>query len=209
MPAGSERNSPRSRWSSFVADPEEEKPHILCEQGNPAHRLRVEHNETTLVHLSGEDGKDWTVFAVDRATRRCVVAQPRRQRDAGEGAYSLLYEEQLARRTPTGSAFSPLSFRARCGGELRELRAWRLTPGFAQQRSRPLGPDAGWPSGSGAALTEGRSKRAGRRATRGPDPSDCWARSCGLCSAGSDAAHGEEMTGTTVIGIKLGSAGPL
>jgi hypothetical protein len=31
-----------SRWTSFVAD--EERPRILSEEGNPAHRLRVEHN---------------------------------------------------------------------------------------------------------------------------------------------------------------------
>jgi hypothetical protein len=94
MPAAGERNPRRSRWSSFVADPEEAKPHILYEQGNPAHRLRVEHSQTTLlVHLSDEDGKGWTVFAIDRATRRCVVAQARRQRDAAEDAYSRLYGE--------------------------------------------------------------------------------------------------------------------
>jgi hypothetical protein len=92
MPAGGDPNSQSSRWTSFVADLEEQKPHILYEQGNPAHRLRVEHNETTLlVHLSGGDGRGWTVLAVDRATRRCVVAQARRQRDAAEEAYSSLY----------------------------------------------------------------------------------------------------------------------
>jgi hypothetical protein len=49
---------------------------VLSEQGNPSHRLRVEHNrETLLVHLSDEDGKGWTVLGVDRATRRWAVAQ--------------------------------------------------------------------------------------------------------------------------------------
>ena len=37
------------------------------EEGDPAHRLRVEHdNATLLIHLSDEDGPGWTVFAVDR-----------------------------------------------------------------------------------------------------------------------------------------------
>ena len=79
---------PRSRWTSFVADP----PRGLHEDGNPAHRLRVEHDgDTLLVHLSGEDGQGWTVLAVDRATRRYVVAQARRQLDAARDAYERLY----------------------------------------------------------------------------------------------------------------------
>jgi hypothetical protein len=83
---------PPSRWTSFLADPEEEKPRILCEQGNPAHRLRVEHNrDTLLVHLSDEDGRGWTVLAVERSTRRWAVAQARRQLDAAEDAYAQLY----------------------------------------------------------------------------------------------------------------------
>jgi hypothetical protein len=83
---------PASRWTSFLADPDEDRPRILCEQGNPDHRLRVEHNRhTLLVHLSDEDGKGWTVLAVDRETRRWVVAQARRQLDAAEDAYSQLY----------------------------------------------------------------------------------------------------------------------
>jgi hypothetical protein len=81
-----------ARWSSFVADPEEERPRILHEEGNPAHRARVEYSETTiLVHLSGEDGAGWTVLAVDRVTRRCAVAQGRRQIDAARAAYEELY----------------------------------------------------------------------------------------------------------------------
>jgi hypothetical protein len=83
---------PASRWTSFLADPHEDKPRILCEEGNPAHRLRVEHNrDTLLVHLSDEDGKGWTVLAVDRATRRWVVAQARRQLEATQDACSRLY----------------------------------------------------------------------------------------------------------------------
>jgi catechol 2,3-dioxygenase-like lactoylglutathione lyase family enzyme len=83
---------PRSRWTSFVADPGEEKPRILSEQGNSAHRLRVEHNrDTLLVHLSDEDGRGWTVLAVDRATREWAVAQALRQMEAAEEAYERLY----------------------------------------------------------------------------------------------------------------------
>jgi hypothetical protein len=84
----------RSRWTSFLADPAEDRPRILAEQGNPAHRLRVEHNaDTLLVHLSDEDGGGWTVLAVDRATRRWAVAQARRQLEAARDAYSRLYTD--------------------------------------------------------------------------------------------------------------------
>jgi hypothetical protein len=77
-----------------VADPDARTPRALAERGNPAHRLRVEHNRhTLLVHLSDEDGGGWTVLAVDRATRRWAVAQARRQLDAAEEAYSRLYAE--------------------------------------------------------------------------------------------------------------------
>jgi hypothetical protein len=85
---------PASRWTSFVADPGEDRPRILSEEGNHAHRLRVEHNrDTLLVHLSDEDGQGWTVLAVDRATRRWAVSQGRRQREAAEGAYARLYDD--------------------------------------------------------------------------------------------------------------------
>jgi hypothetical protein len=84
---------PASRWTSFVADAGEDRPRILSEEGNPDHRLRVEHNrDTLLVHLSDEDGKGWTVLAVDRATRRWAVAQARRQLEAAEDAYARLYD---------------------------------------------------------------------------------------------------------------------
>ena len=84
---------PRSRWTSFVADPGEPRPRILFEEENPAHRLRVEHDrDTLLVHLSGEDGKGWTVFAIERATRRFAVAQADRQMDAASEAYRRLYQ---------------------------------------------------------------------------------------------------------------------
>jgi hypothetical protein len=88
------RRPRRSRWTSFVADPGDPRPRTLHEDGNPAHRARIEHNRTTiLVHLSNEDGAGWTVMAVDRATRHWAVAQARRQLDAAEAAFGRLYEE--------------------------------------------------------------------------------------------------------------------
>jgi catechol 2,3-dioxygenase-like lactoylglutathione lyase family enzyme len=90
--AGAPQRPARSRWTSFLADPREARPRILAEQGNPAHRLRVEHNrDTLLVHLSDEDGSGWTALAVDRPSRRWAVTQAERQRDAAEGAYAQLY----------------------------------------------------------------------------------------------------------------------
>ena len=93
---------PRSRWTSFVADPVAEPPagpgetrlRVLHEEGNPAHRVRVEHNrDTILVHLSDEDGRGWTVLAVDRATRQWAVGEGRRQLDAAKAAFDGLYGE--------------------------------------------------------------------------------------------------------------------
>jgi hypothetical protein len=81
-----------ARWTSFVADPDADPPRILHEDGNPSHRLRVEHDASTLlVHLSGEDGDGWKVMAVERATRRVAVAQARRQIDAASEAYERLH----------------------------------------------------------------------------------------------------------------------
>jgi catechol 2,3-dioxygenase-like lactoylglutathione lyase family enzyme len=78
----------RSHWTSFTADPSDDPPRILSEDGNPAHRVRVEHNsDTLLVHLSDEDGTGWTVMAVDRATRRYAVVQSLRQVDAAKEAH--------------------------------------------------------------------------------------------------------------------------
>jgi hypothetical protein len=75
-----------------VGDPHEKRPRTLHEEGNAAHRARVEHNRhTILVHLSGEDGTGWTVLAVDRATRRWAVGQAARQLDAAEEAFEGLY----------------------------------------------------------------------------------------------------------------------
>ena len=75
-----------------MADPSAARSRALHEEGNPAHRVRVEHNrDTILVHLSGEDGESWTVLALDRATRRWAVGESRRQRDAAEQAFDRLY----------------------------------------------------------------------------------------------------------------------
>jgi hypothetical protein len=90
-----------SRWTSFVADPERRR--ILHEDGNDAHRLRVEHDRTRLyVELSGEDGAGpWTVLAVDRATRTYAVAQgPTKTAAARQAADELsrLLEERTSTR---------------------------------------------------------------------------------------------------------------
>jgi catechol 2,3-dioxygenase-like lactoylglutathione lyase family enzyme len=88
------RRPPRSRWTSFTADPTDDRPRVLSEEGNPDHRLRVEHDRATiLVHLSDEDGAGWTVMAVDRATRRWAVAQAGRQIDAAQAAIIELYPD--------------------------------------------------------------------------------------------------------------------
>jgi hypothetical protein len=81
---------PGSRWTSFVADPQRRR--ILHEDGNDAHRLRVEHDRDRLyIELSGEDGKGpWTVLAVDRATRRHAVAQAETKTDATRSAADAL-----------------------------------------------------------------------------------------------------------------------
>ena len=54
--------------------------------------MRVEHNrDTILMHLSGEEGQGWTVFAVDRGTRRWAVGEAHRQIDAAKEASEQLY----------------------------------------------------------------------------------------------------------------------
>ena len=74
-----------SRWTSFVSDGPSRGLH---EEGNPRHRLRVEHDHATLlVHLSDEDGTGWTTFAVDRATRKWAVAQGPTQKVTAVEAY--------------------------------------------------------------------------------------------------------------------------
>jgi hypothetical protein len=84
----------RRRWTSFVAADAQPGQVVrgLHEQANPAHRLRVEHDDhTILIHLIDEDGAGWTTIAVDRATRQWVVAQGRRQADTARAAYDDLY----------------------------------------------------------------------------------------------------------------------
>ena len=83
---------PGSRWTSFVADPDHRR--ILHEEGNEAHRLRVEHDRARLyVELSGEDGTSpWTVLAVDRASRRHAVAQAETKTAATQAAAQALTE---------------------------------------------------------------------------------------------------------------------
>jgi len=83
------------RWTSFVAAEggDDDKPvRGLHEQANPKHRLRVEHDPSTLlIHLSDEDGGGWTTIALDRATRQWAVVQGGRQADTARGAYDGLY----------------------------------------------------------------------------------------------------------------------
>ncbi|MBA3420221.1 MAG: hypothetical protein ACR2KO_10570 [Geodermatophilaceae bacterium] len=84
--AGQSRGQP---WTSFIAD--EPRSRNLHEDGNPAHRLRVEHDRRTLlVHLSDEDGRGWTVLAVDRETRQWAVAQGQTQKNTAMRAYDEL-----------------------------------------------------------------------------------------------------------------------
>jgi hypothetical protein len=85
-------------WTSFVADvPQAGRPDRpvrgLHERDNPRHRLRVEHDRSTLlIHLSDEDGAGWTTIAVDRASRQLATGQDDRQVDATREAYDALYE---------------------------------------------------------------------------------------------------------------------
>lgn len=81
---------PGGRWTSFVSEPDRRR--ILHEDGNEAHRLRVEHDRSRLyIELSGEDGAGpWTVLAVDRASRRYAVAQAPTKTSATEAAANAL-----------------------------------------------------------------------------------------------------------------------
>jgi catechol 2,3-dioxygenase-like lactoylglutathione lyase family enzyme len=56
-------------------------------------RRRPRGRGTLLVHLSDEDGRGWTVLAVDRETREWAVAQARRQLEAVHAAYAQLYPQ--------------------------------------------------------------------------------------------------------------------
>lgn len=121
-----------SRWTSFVADGR-----ALHEEGNEAHRLRVEHDrETLLIHLSGEEDEGWTVFAVDRATRRSVVAQARRQIDAAREAYSKLRDEsapaQLQPELWVADPAAAIAFYERAFGAVVEHRVGAGTEIVAQ-----------------------------------------------------------------------------
>jgi len=85
----------RRRWTSFVTH--DTTPGRIArglhEESNPSHRLRVEHDDHTLLsHLSEEDGGGWTTVAVDRATRRRTVAQGSRQTGTARDAYNDLYK---------------------------------------------------------------------------------------------------------------------
>ena len=80
------------RWTSFIGEPAEGKlTRGLHEQGNPMHRVRVEHNKfTLLIHISNEDGDGWTTFALDRPTREwCGATQATTRRP--KAAYEQLY----------------------------------------------------------------------------------------------------------------------
>jgi hypothetical protein len=91
---------PRPVWrgrrrTSFVADTDSSGAAVrgLHEVGNRRHRIRVEHDQhTLLLHLSDEDGAGWTTVAIDRATRQWSVAQDRRQSDTARHAYDGLYD---------------------------------------------------------------------------------------------------------------------
>jgi hypothetical protein len=88
VPDGRRRSSD---WNSFVADREDDPGRSLHEIDNARHRLRVEHDaRTLLIHLSDEDGKGWTVFAVDRETRRWSAAQGRTQLETATRAVEKL-----------------------------------------------------------------------------------------------------------------------
>jgi hypothetical protein len=81
------------RWTSFVGTAARGRVvRGLEEEGNPKHRVRVEHNrDTLLVHISDEDGQGWTTLAIDRASREWSIAQRHRQMEAAQSAYSSLY----------------------------------------------------------------------------------------------------------------------
>jgi hypothetical protein len=83
----------RSRWTSFVGSFARGRTvRGLEEEGNPKHRVRVEHNRNTLlIHIADEDARGWTTLAIDRPTREWALAQRARQLEAASAAYDLLY----------------------------------------------------------------------------------------------------------------------
>jgi hypothetical protein len=89
------RRMRRGRWTSFVTGPVVGGKPVrgLHDRANPQHRLRVEHDEhTLLIHLSDEVDAGWTTIAIDRETRQWAVAWGVRQADAASEAYDRLYE---------------------------------------------------------------------------------------------------------------------
>ena len=85
----------KSKWNSFVGVPGRGRTvRGLEEEFNPKHRARVEYSAgTILVHLSDEDGKGWTVMAVDRKTREWAVARDKVQLSAASQAFDALYSK--------------------------------------------------------------------------------------------------------------------
>lgn len=81
-----------SRWTSFVGTPARGRVvRGLNEEGNPRHRVRVEHDKRTLlVHISDEDGAGWTTLAIDRRTRKWSLVQDKRQLGSAVAAYAQL-----------------------------------------------------------------------------------------------------------------------
>lgn len=94
------RKRKSARWTSFVGCAIRGRVvRGLEEEGNPAHKVRVEHNrDTLLVHIADEDGQGWTTVAIDRLTREWSIAQRRRQLDAAQTAYDLCH---FAKRVPS------------------------------------------------------------------------------------------------------------
>ena len=95
----------RSRWTSFVGRYAKGRAvRGLEEEGNPKHRVRVEHNKhTLLVHISNEDASGWTTLAIDRSTREWAIAQRDRQREAAEAAYERLYASASKPQQPVAA----------------------------------------------------------------------------------------------------------
>jgi hypothetical protein len=93
--SGGRTRSPRrsKKWTSFVATSGRGRiARTLQEEGNPAHRARVVQSQNTLlIQVSDEDGSGWTVLAIDRESRQWAVAQRKRQMDAAQAAYEILY----------------------------------------------------------------------------------------------------------------------
>jgi len=90
------------RWTSFVGSVARGRVvRGLEEEGNPQHRIRVEHNrDTLLVHISDEDAQGWTTVAIDRATREWAIAQRRRQMEAAQAAPSRCLPETSSTPAP-------------------------------------------------------------------------------------------------------------